>query len=191
MKEYQVKVIRSGRRTLCLEVLPDCTVLVRAPYRMKEKEIECFLAEKKGWIDKHLTLAERTARSSPAPITPQQIAELRNEALRYIPERVRYYAALLGVSYGKITIRCQKTKWGSCSAKGNLNFNCLLMRLPAFVIDSVVVHELCHRLEMNHSAAFYREVRRVFPAYEEARKLLREEGAPLMHAAFAQSSAQK
>ena len=86
-------------------------------------------------------------------------------ARRCIPERVRYYAPKVGVDYCSITIRCQKFRWGSCSGRGNLSFNCLLMLTPPEVIDSVVVHELCHRKEMNHSAAFYAHVLRVFPEY--------------------------
>ena len=86
----------------------------------------------------------------------------------------------MGVSYGAVTIRSQKTKWGSCSAKGNLNFNCLLMLTPPEIIDSVVVHELCHRKEMNHSERFYRELFRVFPAYSECRNWLKENGGGIM-----------
>ena len=76
---------------------------------------------------------------------------LADQAVKTIPEKVRYYAPLVGVTYGRITIRNQRTRWGSCSSKGNLNFNCLLMLAPPEVLDSVVVHELCHRKEMNHS----------------------------------------
>ena len=76
---------------------------------------------------------------------------LADQAVKTIPERVRYYAPLIGVTYGKITIRNQRTRWGSCSSKGNLNFNCLLMLAPPEALDSVVVYELCHRKEMNHS----------------------------------------
>ena len=93
------------------------------------------------------------------------ILPMVNLAYTHIPERVRHYAPLVGVSFGRITIRNQRSLWGSCSAKGNLNFNCLLMLTPPEVIDSVIVHELCHRKEMNHSKAFYAEVRRVFPDY--------------------------
>ena len=97
-----------------------------------------------------------------------------------IPARVAYYAAQIGVSYGRITIRCQRTRWGSCSSAGNLNFNCLLLLAPPRVLDSVVVHELCHRKQMNHSAAFYREVYRVFPDYDRCRLWLRENGGALL-----------
>ena len=109
-----------------------------------------------------------------------EIRRLANEALRVIPERVKYYAGLLGVNYGRITIRNQRSKWGSCSAKGNLNFNCLLMLTPPEVLDSVVVHELCHRFEMNHSDRFYAHVLSVFPNYYECSKWLRDNGDVIM-----------
>ena len=95
------------------------------------------------------------ARPKAAPLNPGELQVLADEALRVIPERVRFYAPVVGVTYGRITIRNQRTRWGSCSAKGNLNFNCLLMKAPPEVLDYVVVHELCHRLEMNHSPRFW------------------------------------
>ena len=96
-------------------------------------------------------------------ITELELNELINSAMRVIPERVRYYAPIVGVDYGRITIRNQKTRWGSCSSAGNLNFNVALMRVPLEVLDYVVVHELCHRIELNHSKRFWSEVERVLP----------------------------
>ena len=86
----------------------------------------------------------------------------------------------MGVTYGKITIRNQKTRWGSCSKTGNLNFNCLLMLAPPQVLDAVVVHELAHRKEMNHSPRFYREIEKVYPEYEKWNRWLKENGAILL-----------
>ena len=101
------------------------------------------------------------------PLTRDELQKLADEAVEYIPKRVEHFAKIIGVDYGRITIRNQKTRWGSCSSKGNLNFNCLLMLTPPEVIDYVVVHELCHRKEMNHSKAFWREVEKVIPNYKE------------------------
>ena len=97
-----------------------------------------------------------------------------------IPERVAHFAPLVGVDYGSITIRSQKTRWGSCSSKGNLNFNCLLLLAPPEVLDYVVVHELCHRKQMNHSPRFWAEVGRVLPDYKIRVKWLKENGSRLM-----------
>ncbi len=119
-------------------------------------------------------------RKSNKPFTQEEIKSLKERALRVIPERVRYYAPTIGVDYGRITIRTQKTRWGSCSSKGNLNFNCLLMLAPPEVIDSVIVHELCHRKHMNHSKAFYAEVEKVFPEYKKWHKWLKDNGAAMI-----------
>lgn len=111
---------------------------------------------------------------------PEELKTLTDRAKQVFPARVAYYAPLVGVSYGRITVRHQRTRWGSCSSKGNLNFNCLLMLAPPEVIDSVVVHELCHRKVMNHSKRFYAEVLRVFPEYRKWQKWLRLNGSALM-----------
>ena len=115
------------------------------------------------------------------PLSDEQIKALAKQAKKVIPDRVAYYARLVGVTYGRISIRNQKTRWGSCSAQGNLNFNCILMRAPIEVLDSVIVHELCHRKHMNHSAAFYAEVRRVYPEYDKWHKWLKKNGTHLKY----------
>jgi len=84
------------------------------------------------------------------------------------------------VSYGSITVRSQKTRWGSCSSRGNLNFNCLLMLTSPEVLDYVVLHELCHRKELNHSARFWAQVERVMPDYRLRRKWLKDHGSALI-----------
>ena len=84
------------------------------------------------------------------------------------------------MTYGRITIRNQKTRWGSCSSKGNLNFNVALMLVPEEVMDYVVVHELTHRKEMNHSQSFWTEVERVCPEYRKYRAWLKKEGTAVL-----------
>lgn len=113
-------------------------------------------------------------------LTMEELRTLADQALDYIPKRAAYYAEIMQVGYGRITIRNQKTRWGSCSAKGNLNFNCLLMLAPQEIIDYVVVHELCHRKQMNHSKAFWQEVENVMPDYRVHRKWLKDHGCELM-----------
>ncbi len=176
----RVTVIRSNRKTIAIQVNPDMTVIVRAPKRATEKDIERILLEKDKWIKKHIeqfkiSKAENEARGI-KPLTSDEIRKLADEALEYIPERVEHFAKIVGVDYERITIRNQKTRWGSCSSKGNLNFNCLLMLTPPEVIDYVVVHELCHRKEMNHSKAFWSEVEKVIPDYKRWVKWLKVEG---------------
>ena len=94
--------------------------------------------------------------------------------------RVQAWAGRIGVRYGRITIRNQKTRWGSCSSAGNLNFNCLLMLCPEEVRGYIIVHELCHRLEMNHSPRFWTEVAKQLPDYRQQQKWLRINGPALL-----------
>ena len=179
-----ITVIKSNRKTVAIQVNTDMTVTVRAPRRATKKDIERILKEKEPWIQKHIEqmkAKEAQYESVEVPyLTNEEMKELADKALRYIPERVAYFAKLVGVTYGRITIRNQKTRWGSCSSKGNLNFNCLLMLTPPEVIDYVVVHELCHRKEMNHSKAFWNEVEKVCPNYKESVRWLKESGSQVM-----------
>lgn len=175
VRSYQL--IRSGRKTVALQI-KDGELLVRAPMKMRRDQIDRFVSAHEAWIVKHL---QKAAQKPKEPLLgEQELKELSRRAREEIPRRVAYYAPLVGVNYGKITIRCQRTRWGSCSSGGNLSFNCLLMLVPPEVLDSVVVHELCHRKQMNHSAAFYKEVLRVYPAYHHYNGWLKEHGGALM-----------
>lgn len=171
-------LIRASRKTLSLRLEPDGSITVRAPRFLPRREIDRFVASKADWIEAHR--ARLAARSSLPPLTEEEIEALKAKARQVIPPRVAQLAPLVGVGYGRISIRHQKTRWGSCSAEGNLNFNCLLMLAPPEVLDSVILHELCHRLEMNHSPRFYAALYRVCPDYDRCRRWLREEGAALM-----------
>ena len=177
------RVIRSRRKTISIEVNNDLEVIVRAPKWVSLREIRYFVDEKESWIRKAIARVEKARENrSNLPdvrLSETELQELANKAKTVISDRVEYYAGLLGVSYGRITIRHQKTRWGSCSAKGNLNFNCLLMLAPPEVLDAIVVHELCHRKVMNHSERFYKEVYRVYPDYDKWNKWLRDHGNEL------------
>ena len=181
-----LNIIRQKRKTISISVDIEGTVTVKAPYGVPEREIRRFVAEKEDWIREtkarliQCAEEEKALEETGMKLKPEELRLLGERAVKVIPERVRHYAPLVGVDYGRITIRAQKTRWGSCSSKGNLNFNCLLMLAPEEVMDSVVVHELCHRKEMNHSKAFYAEVLRVFPEYYKWNKWLKENGASLM-----------
>lgn len=180
----KVTVIRSNRKTVAIQVNSDLSVTVRAPRSASEKDIEEILKKKEAWISKHIEkikkTKERLEAESTEKLTREKVIALAEEALKVIPERVEYFAKVIEVTYGKITVRNQKTRWGSCSSKGNLNFNCLLMLAPPEVLDYVVVHELCHRKQMNHSKAFWLEVEKVLPDYKEVRKWLKEEGSQMI-----------
>lgn len=179
-----VTVIKSNRRTISIQVNADASVTVRAPKWATNKDIERILKEKEAWILKHIKQIEESKAANEAMgiayLNDEEIRELAKKAIRIIPKRVAHYAPIIGVDYGRITIRNQKSRWGSCSGKGNLNFNCLLMLAPLDVIDYVVVHELCHRKQMNHSRAFWDEVSKVLPDYKVQMKWLKNEGSAIM-----------
>ena len=179
--DAELTLIRSDRKTLSVQLRPD-EIIVRAPMRMKEKDIYSFIESKREWIEKNLAKikARQKTIDKEKPFTEAEIKALAERARVIIAERVKYYAPKVGVTYNRITIRCQRTRWGSCSSKGNLNFNCLLALFPIEIIDSVVVHELCHRKHMNHSPQFYAEVERVFPEYRKYHRMLDEKGAVYM-----------
>ena len=173
---FDAEIIRSSRRTVAVQITHDGRVVVRAPLWMSGRKIEAFLESKRSWIEKHLS---RTVPQFP-PLTEEEITALMAAAKEDLPRRVERLALKVGVSIHRVTIRCQRTRWGSCSAKGNINLNCLLMICPEEVRDYVVVHELCHRREMNHSPRFWAEVERVMPDYCRHRRGLKEEGSALM-----------
>ncbi|MBQ5656705.1 MAG: M48 family metallopeptidase [Bacteroidaceae bacterium] len=171
------KIICSNRKTIAIQIMPDGSVVVRSPKRMRVDEVRKFVNSKSTWIEKHLT--SRVPRNE-EKLTDSELKELRERTRILVTERVRYFAPLVGVTYNQIAIRVQRTRWGSCSSKGNLNFNCLLALVPPDVLDYIVVHELCHRKELNHSERFWTEVGKVLPDYKIRKKWLKDNGANLI-----------
>ena len=177
-QSWNAQIIRCRRKTVGIRVTDDGEVVVRAPQRVSMAEIQRILEGKRDWIEK--TLAKVQAREAAPKLTEAEIRELTAQAKKKIPPLVVAWANVVGVTYGRITIRCQKTRWGSCSSKGNLNFNCLLMLCPENVLDYVIVHELCHRKQLNHSARFKAEVERVLPGDREPMRWLKKEGQAII-----------
>lgn len=187
--KYDIEVIRSNRRTVSISITKEGKVLVRAPYNLSNWQLRKLLHEKGNWIEKHLqkltenqdAFAKQDEISSEEDerLTEEEHKMYIKEARRLFTERTNHYAPIVGVTYNRIAIKSQKTRWGSCSSKGNLNFNYLLYFAPLEILDYVVVHELCHRKEMNHSKAFWAEVEKIIPDYKQRRKWLREHGREL------------
>jgi predicted metal-dependent hydrolase len=174
--EYHV--IRSRRKSIAIEITPAGKVLVRSPLRASQRQIHQFVESKEHWIHSHLP-------KEPVPtLSPEELTALAKQAKESIPDRVAYWSDLMDISYGRITIRCQHTRWGSCSSKGNLNFNVLLMLAPPEVLDYIVVHELCHRKHLNHSPLFWAEVERILPDYRQQERWLKANGHMLMARLF-------
>ncbi|MCI6432428.1 MAG: M48 family metallopeptidase [Oliverpabstia sp.] len=169
--EYQW--VRSNRKTTAIQINEKGDIIVRSPYSVSRRKVEQMLREKQDWIEKHQK-AIKERENSRREITEQERREGIERAKQILPARIQYYAKIMGVTYGRITLREQKTRWGSCSSKGNLNFNWKLALMPDEILDYVVVHELAHRMEMNHSDKFWKIVENVLPDYRERRKWLKE-----------------
>ena len=183
MNEHvDIQIKRSNRKTIALEITVTGQVIVRAPRQVSETEIFQFVESKSAWLTKHLQKHKENKETLQAEgkISANELDRLMKLAKQVIPAKVAFYARLIGVTYGRITIRKQKTRWGSCTREGNLNFNCLLMMAPPEVLDYIVVHELSHRIEMNHSARFWAQVEKTLPEYKKAHKWLKENGSGLI-----------
>lgn len=172
----EYRVIRSNRRTVSLHITAAGELEVRCPMHLSREQIDAFVKSKEAWIQKH----RRTPVQPEDKLTLSQLEVLTRQGKEVFSEVVAHYAPLIGVTWGRITVRHQTTRWGSCSAKGNLNFNCLLLLAPGEVLEYVVIHELCHRKEMNHSRRFWQQVEQHCPNYREHRKWLRQNGNSLI-----------
>lgn len=186
LSDPATRLIRARRKTLSIRITQEGNLEIRAPLGMPKGEIEAFLKEKAQWIETHRAkvLAEYT-QGQEAPLGEEEILTLAEQMRQGLPEKLNRHAASMGVTFGRVTIRCQQTRWGSCSSRGNLNFNCLLMLAPEEVLDYVVVHELAHRKQMNHSALFWQEVERECPDYKKSLRWLKDRGGALLSRARA------
>jgi len=183
--ELPYTVIKSRRKTCSLSISPDGELTLRVPVNTSEHEIQHILLEKQHWIITHYLEAMERAKSRPVSnLNEAQRAALEKRyiaaAREYFPKRAAYFQTLTGGEYHRITIRDQKTRWGSCSAKGTLSFNWRLMLAPPAVLDYVVVHELCHLTHMDHSPAFWQAVADVCPDYRAHRRWLKDHGHELI-----------
>ena len=179
------EIIYSKRKSVAIQIRPDGQVIVRAPYGCPRSFINSFIHQKADWIVKHS--AENKQRCEKQVQLKKDRPTLSDaQRKRYIEtarsiftQKAAYYARLIGVTYGRISIREQKTRWGSCSSRGTLSFNYRLIYGPAGPLDYVVVHELCHLTHMNHSKDFWDMVERIMPDYRIYKQWLREHGQEL------------
>ena len=172
-EDIQIQVIRSSRKSTSLEIKQTGEVIVRAPRNLPDKEIKAFVEAHRKWMLKKLD--ERKSRPTYDFPLLQNITKDEIEKIKELfSEKVEYYAKIMNVTYGRITVRNQKTRWGSCSGKGNLNFNYRLAYLPEELLDYVVVHELAHRIHMDHSKKFWQTVARYYPDYRNCKERLRK-----------------
>ena len=183
--ELPYTLIRSRRKSCAVSIDQNGQITVRVPLRISQKEINHLLIDKRIWIiTKYLEVLEKQKNRPVSNLTDVQRTALEQRyiaaAKEYFPKRVDYFSQFTGGSYNRITIRDQKTRWGSCSAKGTLSFNWRLMLAPPAILDYVVVHELCHLTYLDHSSAFWKKVESVYPDYRTARKWLKDHGHELV-----------
>ncbi len=176
MADYTL--IRSRRKTISLSVSEDLRVIVRAPMKMPARDIESFIAKHSGWIDKQKCRIQAQSEGRRS-LSAEEIAALREKAKLHIPRRVSYFAEMMGLYPSCVKITSAATRWGSCSAKNSLNFSYRLMLLPDELIDYIIVHELAHIKEKNHSERFYAVVRTAMPDYKGRQTKLRTESRGL------------
>lgn len=169
-------IVRSPRKTIAIQITREGAVLVRCPLRARETAVRQFVESKADWIQKQLSALEPL----PTPFTDRELAELTARAKAWFPQRVAFWAEKLGLTYGRIAIRHQRSCWGSCSTLRNLNFNCLLMLVPEETADYVIVHELCHLVHLNHSKAFWALVESAIPDYAIHRRWLKAHSLELL-----------
>ncbi len=166
----EYRLIRSGRRTLALEIAANGELIVRAPHLAPLSDIEEFVSSHAKWIEKHKE--KREARLLP-PLTEGEKRALRERAASYLPARTEYFARMMGITYSGVRITSAKTRLGSCNAQRGISYSYRVMQYPSEVIDYVVVHELAHCREMNHSSRFYAIVARYLPDYKVRIQILR------------------
>ena len=175
----------SDRRSYGISIETTGEVMLHLPLSGSVRDAARMAEEKRGWIIEKVLMqrqrmeeAQKKEAQRDKCYTPEQRSALekryREAAKEYFPKRAAYYAYLLGVSYDRIRIAGQKTRWGSCSSKGNVNFNYQLYYMPQELMDYVIVHELSQRRHMNHSAEFWAEVEKYCPEYRTYRKQLKE-----------------
>ena len=167
-----LEIIYSDRKTLSITV-KEGRVIVRSPRGLARSRIDSFIDKNREWIAKRIKITKNQVDPI-AEMTPEQIKELRETARAYLTAKTKEYANIMGLKYGRITITGAKTRFGSCSSKGNISYSYRLMLYPEEAIDYVVVHELAHLVEMNHSQRFYAIIKNILPDYKERIKLLKK-----------------
>ena len=173
MLEYEL--IRSKRKTLALYVRRDGRVEVRAPLRTSKSYIDDFVLKKRDWIENtQRRLSERQTGKKTIRITAKEEAACKRKAQEYLLQKCHYFSGVMGLRPGEVRVNSAKTRWGSCNRKGTINFTYRLLFVPEEAVDYVVVHELAHLKEMNHSPRFWAVVESVMPDFRVRRKLLRE-----------------
>lgn len=167
----QYTLIRTNRKSIGIRISDTGEVIVRAPRRTPVQEIEAILHRHTKWIEKNQQRA--TARQAQLNnLDEEQTEQLRQLAKVFLAKKTEYFAALMGLTYKKITITSAKKRLGSCSTSGSICYSLYLLLYPDAAVDYVVVHELAHLVQPNHSEKFYQVIQRYLPDWQARRALL-------------------
>ena len=167
----EVKVIYSKRKTVSISIV-NCALVIKAPIGTDAETIKRIVLKHSKWIEKHIE-QQRRKTSLFENLTEDDIKRIKKEAKEYFNDKTEYYAGMMGINYGRITITSAKKRFGSCTSIGNISYSYRLMLYPEAAREYVVVHELAHRKEMNHSKRFYDIIARVMPDYKYRKSLLK------------------
>jgi predicted metal-dependent hydrolase len=170
--EYDLKV-NARARSIRLAVHPEKGLQVTLPKRVSKVMAEKFIVQKSEWILKYLERFKETLGNSSKKLTVKEIKKYKEDARSLAAARLAHFNSFYNFSYNTVSIKAQKTRWGSCSRKKNLNFNYKIALLPLHLTDYIIVHELCHLAQMNHSAKFWTLVAQTIPDHTARRKELR------------------
>lgn len=171
--EYTVRKYRSAKR-LRIAISCDGNCRVTLPWRMSMWSAEKFIQQNSQWVlDKMKAMKKIGCNNLLLKHDKKEYLKVREYARDFVTKRLKKYKEFYGFEYKKIAIRNQKSRWGSCSRKGNLNFNYKIILLPERHADYIIVHELCHLKEFNHSKSFWNLVSRTIPEYKEIKKQIK------------------
>jgi predicted metal-dependent hydrolase len=174
--EYTLRVSNRARQ-MRIAVYCDGSTVVTIPRAFPETMLENFIVKRSQWILDKVNYF-RTKGLAPIPKrvnTKKEYLKYKDEAFRLAESRLKYFNQFYGHTWSKITIKTQKTRWGSCSKKGNLNFNYKIAHLPPHVADYIIVHELCHLGQFNHSHKFWDLVAKTIPNHIQIRRELKKD----------------
>lgn len=171
--EYILKISKKAKK-IRLSVYRDGDFIVTIPKRVSEKQAEYFIIKKSNWILDKIHYFENCPPAIKTRCCKEEYDLYKDKALALVNNRVEHFNKIYGYKFNKICIKNQKTRWGSCSRKGNLNFNYKIALLPEILADYIIVHEICHLGEFNHSQSFWNLIIRTTPNYKEIRKELKK-----------------
>lgn len=170
--EYKLRKSRRAKR-MRIAVYGDTNVVVTLPYGLKENLAEKFLSAKAAWLLDKIFYFKKYGKLAFIKGDQREYLNNKQAALNLARVRINYFNKIYKLKFNKITVKRQKTRWGSCSSKGNLNYNYKILFLPDYIADYIIAHELCHLQEFNHSRKFWRLVAQTVPDYLEIKKKLK------------------